>query len=207
MKLYLSSYKLGNKKDFFKKWLQEHDKKIVFISNARDWLPDSLEKEKKIKENIIDLQELGFEVIRFDLRNYFHNETKLREDLKPYKAFYVIGGNVYTLRLAMKYSGFDNYLKELVHKDEYLYAGYSAGICVLSPTLAGLNLVDKPINPYNDEPVLYDGLEILDFIPVPHYKSEHPESAIIDKVVELFNKKKINYKTMRDGDVIIFEFP
>ena len=50
---------------------------------------------------------------------------------------------------------------------------------------------------------MYDGLGILDFVPVPHYKSEHPESKLVDKVVELFNKNNINYRTLKDGDVII----
>ena len=116
---------------------------------------------------------------------------------------FVIGGNTYTLRMAMKYSGFDEYIKEAANKEEYLYAGYSAGICVLSPTLYGLDIVDEPLNPYNDNPVSYEGLELLDYIPVPHYKSNHPESALVDKVVELFDEKGINYKTLKDGEVII----
>lgn len=203
MKLYLSSYKLGNKTEVLKKWIEENGNKIVIITNSRDWSPDTKEKEESIKKNIEDLQTLGFEVTRLDLRVYFNNEEKLKEDLSNYNAFYVIGGNIYTLRLAMKYSGFDNYIKEIAQKEEYLYAGYSAGICVLSPSLNGLDIVDEPINPYNDEPVLYDGLGLLDYTPVPHYKSDHPESALIDKVVELFEKKGINYKTLRDGEVII----
>lgn len=203
MKLYLSSYKLGNKTEVLKKWIEEKGNKIVIITNSRDWSPDTKEKEESIKKNIEDLQTLGFEVTRLDLRVYFNNEEKLKEDLSNYNAFYVIGGNIYTLRLAMKYSGFDNYIKEIAQKEEYLYAGYSAGICVLSPSLNGFDIVDEPINPYNDEPVLYDGLGLLDYTPVPHYKSDHPESALIDKVVELFEKKGINYKTLRDGEVII----
>lgn len=203
MKLYLSSYKLGNKTEVLKKWIEENGNKIVIIANSRDWSPDTEEKEESVKKNIEDLQALGFEVTRLDLRVYFNNEEKLKEDLSNYNAFYVIGGNIYTLRLAMKYSGFDNYIKEIAKKEEYLYAGYSAGICVLAPSLNGLDIVDEPINPYNDEPVLYDGLGLLDYTPVPHYKSDHPESALIDRVVELFDEKGIKYKTLRDGEVII----
>lgn len=203
MKLYLSSYKLGNETEVLKEWLKENGNKIVIIANSRDWSPDTEEKEKSIKSNIADLQELGFDVKRVDLRNYFNNSEKLKDDLKGYYAFYVIGGNAYTLRMAMKYSGFDNYIKGVANNEEYLYAGYSAGICVLSPSLDGLDIVDEPLNPYNNEPVLYDGLGLLDYTPVPHYKSNHPESALVDKVVDLFDEKGINYKTLRDGEVIV----
>ena len=74
----------------------------------------------------------------------------------------MIGGNTFTLRLAMKYSGFDNYLIEISNNDKYLYAGYSAGICVLAPKLNGLDLVDEPINPYNNEGTQYDGKALKD---------------------------------------------
>lgn len=191
MLLYLSSYKLGNK--------------IVLIANSRDWSPESNEKEASIERDCSSLKEIGFDVKRIDLREYFGKEEKLREDLKSYYAFYVIGGNAFTLRLAMKYSGFDDYLIEILNNDKYLYAGYSAGICVLSPKLNGLDLVDEPINPYNSGGALYEGLNILDFVPVPHYKSEHPESHLVDKVIEIFKEKRIKYKPLKDGDVIIID--
>lgn len=203
MLLYLSSYKLGNKTEILKKWIQENGNTIVIIANSRDWSPNTQEKEESIKRNITELQELGFNVVRVDLRNYFGNKANLKEDLKQFNAFYVIGGNTYTLRMAMKYSGFDEYIYEISKKSNYLYSGYSAGICVLSPNLRGLDLVDEPINPYSDEPVLYDGLGVLDYVPVPHYKSDHPESALVDGVVKLFDEKGIKYKALKDGDVII----
>lgn len=203
MLLYLSSFKLGNKKEVLKKWIEENGNKIIIISNSKDYKPDTEEKEESIKKNIVELEEIGFEVFRIDLRNYFYKENKLREDLKDYNAFYVIGGNVFTLRLAMKYSGFDNYIKELSNKKGYLYSGYSAGICVCAQNLIGLELVDKPINPYNNENILYDGLGLIDYIPVPHYKSEHPESKLVDDVVELYKEKEVNYKALKDGEVIV----
>lgn len=203
MLLYLSSYKLGNKADVLKKWIKENGNKIVLIANSKDYKPDTVEKETKIMKNIQELQELGFDVTRLDLRNYFGKEEKLKEALKDYQAVYVIGGNVFTLRMAMKFSGFDNYIKEMINKENYLYAGYSAGICVLANKFDGLDIVDKPVNPYNDEPVLYDGLGILDNVLVPHYKSEHPESELVDKVVEFLDENKVKYKTLRDGDVEI----
>ena len=76
---------------------------------------------------------------------------------------------------------------------------------MLSPSLYGLDIVDEPINPYNNDKVDYSGLNILDFVPVPHYKSNHPESKLVDKIVELFNTEGIRYKTLKDGEVIVKE--
>lgn len=203
MLLYLSSYKLGNEIEVLKNWIKEHGNQIVLIANSRDWSPESERKEESILRDCAILKEIGFDVKRIDLREYFGKEEKLRQDLEKERAFFVIGGNTFTLRLAMKYSGFDNYLIEISNSDKYLYAGYSAGICVLAPRLNGLDLVDEPINPYNSEGALYEGLNILDFVPVPHYKSDHPESQLVEKVVELFEVKKVNYKALKDGNVII----
>ena len=105
----------------------------------------------------------------------------------------------------MQLSGFDTFLKEKLNDSNYLYGGYSAGICVLAPSLHGLELVDEPVNPYNDEPAIFEGIGILNYVPVPHYKSDHPESAMIDNVVDYLNEHQIKYKTLHDGDVIIEE--
>jgi hypothetical protein len=61
-----------------------------------------------------------------------------------------------------------------------VYAGSSAGLCVLSPGLHGLEVVDDAgavTRAYGSEPV-WDGLGPLDEVFVPHYRSPgHPETA------------------------------
>lgn len=203
MKLYLSSDKLGNKQEVLKQWIQEHGNKIILIANSRDAFVDSPIKEEKIKKDASSLEELGFEVKNISLKDYFENYEKLKSDLEGYYAFYVIGGNAFVLSQAMKLSGFDKFLKEISTDDGYLYVGYSAGICVMAPTLQGLHLVDEPVNPYNKDEIIFDGIGLLDYVPVPHYKSDHPESKLIDNVVEYMKENNIKYKTLRDGDVIL----
>ena len=205
MKLYISSYKLGNRVDMLKKWIKDYDNKIMMIPNSRDGYPDGERKSRGIMNDMIALQELGFDVTLLSLSDYFSNPEKLREDLKSVKAFFAIGGNTFILRQAMKLSGFDEYLKEISHLASYLYGGYSAGICLLAPSLKGLELVDDPtVDPYN-HPVIYNGLGLLEYLPVPHYRSDHPESEAIEDVVSYLNTNRIKYKTLQDGDVIIEE--
>ena len=203
MLLYLSSYKLGNRIDVLKKWINEKDNKIILIANSRDLKHDSEEKEQSINRNAIDLKQIGFEVKRLDLRNYFGKKKQLEKDLKGYYSFYVIGGNTYVLRKAMELSGFDEYIIKRQKDDRYLYLGYSAGICLLAPRLDYLDIVDEPVNPYNNDEVLYEGLNILDYVPVPHYKSNNPESKLVSEEIKMLKKNKVKYKTLKDGDVII----
>ena len=204
MKLYLSSYKLGNKIDELKSWIKEHGNKIVLIPNSRDIYEDSERLRNGILNDKMMLEEIGFDVDIISLKDYFNNQEKLFEDFNKYNAFFVIGGNTFALRKAMQLSGFDGYLMNQVDNDNFLYAGYSAGICVLSPNMKGLELVDEPLNPYNDESVIYDGIGILDYVIVPHYKSDHPESHLVDKVVDYMNENGIKYVTLSDGDVLFF---
>lgn len=203
MQLYLSSYKLGNKQEILKEWIKNHGNKIILIANSRDIFEDGPRKEAGIKRDTEALENLGFEVKNLSLKDYFGQHEKLRKELEGCYAFYVIGGNTFSLIQAMKYSGFDQYLKEISRDSRYLYAGYSAGICVLAPRLEGLHLVDEPINPYNSEKVTYQGIGLINYMPVPHYKSDHPESKMADDVVEYMKQKNIEYKTLHDGDVII----
>lgn len=203
MELYISSYKLGNKTDFIKEWINKHNcNNILLITNARDtYEQDDLEKNR-ILEDIHMLENIGFNVEILDLKNYFGKTKALEEKVKKYKVFCVIGGNVFALRKAMELSGFDIFLIKNQNSD-VLYIGYSAGSCVLSSKLNGLELVVPPVNPYNSDYVNYSGLGFIKKIIVPHYKSEHKSSKQIDFVIEYLEKNHLSYITLQDGDVII----
>lgn len=204
MKLYLSSYKLGNDIELLKEWVKNNNKMLV-IPNALDVFEDSERKTNGILDKCKDLQELGFETQILDLRNYFNKEDELRRYLQDYNSFYVLGGNVFVLRQAMKLSGFDNYLNDISKLDNYLYAGFSAGICVLAKDLHGIHLADKPEkDPYNYGNIIWDGIGIIDYMPVPHFDTpEHPESHLMYDVVKYLQDNNLPYQTLRDGDVII----
>lgn len=152
------------------------------------------------------LQELGFDVKVISLKQYFGNPEQLEKDFSKYNAFFAIGGNSFALRKAMQLSGFDEFLKKQINSPNFLYSGYSAGICVLSPSLLGLELVDEPLNPYNNDEVMYEGIGLLDYVPVPHYKSDHPESHLVDDVVRYMLENNIKHRTIRDGEVIVVDY-
>ena len=205
MKLYLSSYHFGNDTEELEKWIQEHGNQIILIPNARDIYEDSERKANGIQKDVEELSSIGFDVKILSLKDYFGRQEQLKQDLKPYHAFWVIGGNAFALRKAMQLSGFDAFLKACSAKKDYLYGGYSAGICVLAPNLKGLHLVDEPVNPYNQDEVIQEGVGLLEFLPLPHYQSDHPESVLIDQAVSYCKEHQIAYQTLSDGDVIQLE--
>ncbi len=148
------------------------------------------------------LEQCGFYVKILDLKKYFGKAKELEEELRIYKAFCIIGGNVFVLRKSMELSGFDNFLIHNKNND-ILYIGYSAGSCVLSTNLRGLELVVPPVNPYNSDYVNYSEIGLISNLIVPHYKSNHKASKKIDEVIEYLEKNKLSYITLQDGDVII----
>lgn len=205
MKLYLSSYKLGNKTEELKKWIKNHDNKICLIPNSRDVYPDSERKTAKIHTDAQELTDLGFRVTILSLKEYFNKQEELVKKLREFHAFYVIGGNAFALRQAMYLSGFDKYLETVKNNPDYLYVGYSAGICVLAKDMHGLEICDdSTINPYGID-TIWNGLGFFDYLFLPHYQSDHKETELIDKCVAYCDKHNLKYKTLRDGDVIIEE--
>lgn len=204
MKLYLSSYRLGNNAEQLVQMVGEN-KKTAVITNALDFSTDLDKKNASISREMNDLKSLGFQVEIFDLKKYFGKTTKLEKDILPYGLFWVIGGNTFLLRKAMKFSGIDDWFVKQKNNQELVYAGYSAGVCVLSPSLKGLETVDDPnvkAEMYNNI-VIWEGLGIIDWAFAPHYKSDHPESEKITKEVEFYIDNKILFKALRDGEVII----
>lgn len=205
MKLYLSSYRTGNKTDELLKWKQKHGNKIFVIPNAVDVFPDGERKLSGIQDKCKDLEALGFETQILDLRNFFHKKEELLSHINGVNAFYVIGGNVFVLRTAMKLSGFDEILVELSKSDDYLYSGFSAGICVLAKDLHGIHLADSiEADPYNYQETIWDGIGLIDYMPVPHFDTpNHPESSLMYNVVKYLEENNLKYKTLRDGDVLL----
>ena len=203
MKLYLSSYKLGNETETLKKWLASTKKRVGYIPNALDFLePDRFKVNTEFDMN--ELRGLGFEVEILDLKDYFERIEVLRTKLLELDMLWVSGGNTFILRQAMRLSGFDELIADLQKRPNFVYGGYSAGCCVLSPTLQGLQIVDEPyVYPYELKETIWDGLGLIDYAFLPHFDSDHPESEAINKEVEYCKKNNLPFRTVRDGEVVI----
>jgi len=208
MLFYLSSYLLGNQTEFLREKSKTYPK-IGYISNAMDFKNVDLQRlENSNRENVKSLENLGFQVETINLQDYFDDSSLLENKLNELSGLFVRGGNVFALRQAMKLSGLDNILLKFYRDSKsYLYIGYSAGICVLSPNLKGLELVDSAQDSIylGRAGLVWQGLNIINYSIAPHYKSDHGESELIGKVVEYFIEQKVLFKVLRDGEVEIFE--
>jgi len=206
VKYYLSSYKFGNQLDQFTSLLPAAAQ-IGHIHNARDFTAANVEQRAfSQQEEIARLQQLGFGAEALDLKDYFYRQAALRDKLNSLHGVWV-SGNTFVLRQAMHISGFDSVIHELAQRDDFLYAGYSAGICVLSKSLQYLHLVDDPTDfPYpNCSQPLWQGLGLLDYALLPHYDSDHPESEAIGRTVTYCIEQKLLFKALRDGEVLVMD--
>ncbi|MBC7708388.1 Type 1 glutamine amidotransferase-like domain-containing protein [Polaromonas sp.] len=203
--MYLSSYRLGNKPDELLKLLGSK-KRTALIVNAIDSL-EPQERKIRLLEEVERLKSIGLEPVEIDLRNYFGKTDELKAELLQFDLIWVRGGNVFILRRAFKQSGADTFFAKMLQTEQVVYGGYSAGICILQPHLRGIELVDQPDvipNGYQAE-VLWDCLGLLPYCVAPHYKSDHPESADIDKTVDYFVDNHIPFIALKDGQAILID--
>jgi dipeptidase E len=180
-------------------------KRVCVIRNALDFSTDEDRLRDGRRQEFQDLAALGLSPSELDLRAYFGAQDCLAEAINGFDALWVVGGNTFVLRQAMRLSGLDAILHKLVRNSEFVYAGYSAGACVLAPTLEGIHLADEPAIVPDGYPaeVLWEGVGLLPFCVAPHYRSDHPESGMIDHAVEYFLHNKMPFIALKDGEVYV----
>jgi len=203
MRLYLSSFRLGNQPEVLLD-LMGKGRRTALIMNAADGsLPER--RVVGLSDEIDRLKSIGLEPIEVDLRHYFADSAGLRDLLASFDLIWVRGGNCFVVRRAFKQSGADEIIKDLLQKDAVVYGGYSAGIDMLIPSMHGAELVDDPnVVPEGYDPeIIWEGLGLLPYSVAPHYKSDHPESADIDKSVEYMIDHHIPFIALRDGQAIV----
>jgi dipeptidase E len=198
VKLYLSSFRLGDHPEHLVALLPPAGR-VAVICNSID-TEDPAVRREKVAEEITWLTELGLQPRELDLRE----TTDVGAELGEYDGVWVRGGNVFVLRVAMARSGADQLFPELIRSEQLVYAGYSAGPCVLAPSLRGLELCDDAGAVDGD--VIWDGLGVLDHAIVPHLDSPgHPETELLAGVAELYDRTGVPYLPMRDGQALVVD--
>lgn len=204
MRLFLSSYRAGKHEKELREFLGKIDK-IAIITNAKDYkTPEA--RRTKLEDNFNYWRSIGFEPTEIDLRPYFH-KPGAETLLKKHNFIWLAGGNAFLLRRAMSYTGLDKYFYDAVRKNEIILGGESAGAIIMGPTLK-YSEVENDLEdsqhyapqPYSKE-VIWEGLELIDYVPVPHYQS--PGYIGIDEYIKKLEKDKIPYKKMTDNQAII----
>lgn len=206
MRLYLSSFRIGDRPERLAALAGDRRKALV-IANACDGFPEA-ERGPRVQREVEALGALGFWAQELDLRRHFReggDREGLHAELYSAGLVWARGGNSFVLRRAMRQSGFDGILIEALRRDDFVFGGYSGGIAVLGPTLRGVELVNDIASVpegYAPEPI-WEGLGVVPWSIVPHYKSAHWSSPGIDTVVEYLDRNKLPYRTLSDGEALI----
>lgn len=227
MRLYLSSFRLGDHPQRLVELLRG-GRRAAVVGNATDGYPP-VERAERLRDEFAQLRDVGLEPEEIDLRDHFappeaatvvgpdgatvvstasHDpDQELFARLAAVDLVWVRGGNPFVLRRAAAASGFDRAITELLGEDRVVFGGYSAGPCLLAPSLEGFHRSDDP----HEVPAGYegltdrrDGLGILPYAIVPHHRSpNHPGSPLMDEVVEWFLDQRTPFVALRDGDVLV----
>lgn len=202
MRLFLSSYRFGAHYDRFAALVGEPGP-LAVIANACDSWPRA--RTAAVTSELVPLRALGFAPEEVDLREYIGRPAELTARLRRFPAVWVRGGNTFVLRAQFARSGADRVLPELLAADALVYAGYSAGACLLCPDLHGLELSDDPaevLPTCGIEPV-WEGLGLVDRPIVPHIDSPTDPEATGNALAARHRAAGVAHWALTDADVVV----
>lgn len=205
MRLYLSSFRMGDCPERLVE-LARGGTRAAVIANATDVYP-APDRVEGVQRELDALGALGFEAEEVDLRRHF-DDSNIHAQLSKYDVVWVRGGDTFTLRYTLARSGADEAVISLLRDDAIVYGGYSAGPCVLAPSLSGLEHVDNPeyVKLLYGVEAPMTGLGVLDYCIVPHVSSPgHPGSALCDRLAHRYREAGTPFRTLRDGQVLIID--
>ncbi|MDH6680611.1 dipeptidase E [Rhodococcus sp. LBL1] len=216
MRLFLSSYRFGAHVDRFVD-LVGGPGAIAVIANAADAWPVRA-RESAVVSDVVPLRRLGFAPVEVDLRDFVGRPDRLEESLSAFRAVWVRGGNTFVLRAQLARCGGDEVLPRLLRTGALAYAGYSAGACVMAPSLVGVDSADDPaeVEPTCGVQPRWDGLGLVDFAIVPHcppvggidtetgpdMANPGDESA---RMIEACRAAGVPYRCLTDDQAIVVE--
>ncbi|MDO4780659.1 MAG: Type 1 glutamine amidotransferase-like domain-containing protein [Bacteroides sp.] len=186
MKTFLTSYLYGTKNTLKEFLYGSEFNDIVFIPTASN----VEEYDGYVHEAIDVFKGLNYNISILDIANT--EREKIIETLKDCKCLYVSGGNTFFLLQELYRKEILDYIREKVYEG-MTYIGESAGAMICSKNIEYVELMDdKTLAP---ELTQYEGLGIIDFYVVPHFKEypfEKSSQAIIDKYKDLLDLLPLN---------------
>lgn len=175
------------------------------VLNALDQFGDS--RDRDLAREMYTLERLGYAVQELDLRDFFEDRFRLRVRLRDFDLVWALGGNSFVLARAMTQSGFVDAVRYRLDDESFAYGGYSAGACVAGPDLQGIDLVDDA----SMVPAGYSAaveprcLDLIPFRIVPHWRSEHPESELVESAAVHLDAEGLSHRCLRDGQALVVD--
>ncbi|WP_186630013.1 Type 1 glutamine amidotransferase-like domain-containing protein [Rhodococcus sp. BP22] len=205
MKMFLASYRFGDHVEKFLA-LTGTPGRVAVIASAADGWP-SAARQSAVTTEVRDLRALGFDPYELDLRSFIDRPEQLAKELDRYGTVWVRGGNTFVLRAQLRRSGADFAIARRVREGTLTYGGYSAGACVVSTTLRGIEAADDPdeVLPATGTEVVWNGLGLIDFAIVPHFGSILDDNGSGPKMVSQYQRENIPYRTLTDEQVVVID--
>ncbi|QBJ97906.1 peptidase [Rhodococcus sp. ABRD24] len=205
MRLFLSSYRFGAHVDRFLA-LTGNPGPIAVIANAADAWP-ARARESAVMSDVAPLRRLGFTPTEVDLRDFVGRPDALKRTLTGFGGVWVRGGNTFVLRAQFARSGADAVLTDLLRRDELAYAGYSAGACVMAPSLTGVEFADDPaeVAPTCGVSARWDGLGLVDFTIVPHWSSSLDPDNEAARMIAACHAAGVKFRALTDDQAIVVD--
>ena len=198
MRLFLASQDLGNYGEILRQMVGAKRPAFV-VSNARDYYNDEARIAGSVEEAIANLDEIGIEAERLDLRAYFGKQSELADliEQKQIGLIFSIGGNVICLATAIHASGLGEIIRQGIAEDKFVYGGYSAGSMVAGSDLSLYQFDTKPgeeMPPHRIADVTYDiynlapykqGLGLIPQYIVPHMNHTDHIDVIRERIAKI----------------------
>ncbi len=188
IKMFLASFAANTIEKFIcTLGIQPEKKTIAFIPTASNIYPDWNPVEDRSK-----LIGLGFQVKEVNLEN--KTKEELSFEMKNVDLIFIAGGNTFYLLQECRKSKFDEIIVELIKKG-VPYIGSSAGTVLMGPSVE----LALDIDNQEEAPDLenYAGLNLVDFVVLPHYDDESFRYKIDENLKKMDH---INYKTIKITD-------
>jgi len=207
VRLFLSSYRFGTDPRVFVH-LTGTPGRIAVIANAADAWPAAA-RAGAVTSETVALRSLGFAPEEVDLRDHPGDPGSLRARLAEFPAVWVRGGNTFVLRARLARSGGDAVLTDLVRSNRIVYGGYSAGACVATPSLCGLEFSDDPgeVTTVCGGPVVWDGLGWVDHAIVPHTGDSLLADDGVQRTLRYLRERGIAHVALTDDDALVVDTP
>ncbi|RBO85548.1 Type 1 glutamine amidotransferase-like domain-containing protein [Nocardia puris] len=204
MRLFLASYRFGGHEERLAE-LAGGRGRVAVIPNACDAWPAAW--SSAVTSDLVPLRRLGYRPEVLDLREYVGRGAELERRLSSFPLAWVRGGNTFVLRAQFARSGADLAFARLLADDALCYAGYSAGACVLTPDLHGLETADDPgeVLPACGVEPRWDGLGLVDHRIVPHINSPTDPDGVGNALAAEYRAAGVPHWALTDEEVVVVE--
>ncbi|WP_435593516.1 Type 1 glutamine amidotransferase-like domain-containing protein [Nocardia sp. bgisy118] len=204
MRLFLAAYRFGKHPDRLAA-LVGAPGRVAVIPNACDAWPAAW--SSAVTSDLVPLRKLGYAPEVLDLRDYVGRAADLERRLAEFPLVWVRGGNTFVLRAQFARSGADLALTRLLAADALVYAGYSAGACLLAPDLHGLETMDDPreVPPTCGVEPRWDGLNLVERRIVPHIDSPTDPDGLGNRLAADYRAEGIPHWALTDDEVVLVD--